>query len=292
MNKRHNHILCLICILTVAFLALMSCNKKSESNAMAYSLPTFGLEFDTDSRYGFKDNSVPMPSIEGLSSSYRWAYCHKDSCNTGYYVVGIRCPENKVIRQWVSGRLWEEMKGEEYDKKAPKDMVDNTSISISEVADFYLDQWQTYYDNYLNGPLQCEESGAFSYPTEQTGLIITDVWKQGEKITMCEHRWYDMMSNGCPYATSYYTIDSSTGKILSLKDLVTEKDIPQIEKKLKAAIAEMKQQRDALPLQEDIDLLDACSGVAIIGEGLLVYYHPYSIGAGFEGQYNVIIKGI
>ena len=144
-----NKILIPICILTVATLILLSCNNKSESNAMAYPLPTFGLEFDTDSRYGFKDNSVPMPNIEGLSSSYRWAYCHKDSCNTGYYVVGIRCPENKVVRQWVSERLWEEMKGEEYDKIAPKNMVENTSISISVVADFYLDQWQSYYDNFL-----------------------------------------------------------------------------------------------------------------------------------------------
>lgn len=289
MKMKLRHKVWPICIMAFASLALMqSCNSKLVGDVMEYPGATFGLDFDSDPRFGFKEYSVEMPNIEGLSSSFRWAYCHKDSCNTGYYVVGVRCPEDKVIRQWVSDRLWEEMKGKGYDEKAPKDITDDTAVPISYVADFYLDQWQSHYDSYLNDRLICEKSGAFSYPTEQTGLIITDVWQQGDNYTMCVHRWHDMMSNGYPCTTSYYTIDSSTGKVLTLKDLVAEKDIPQIERQLKDTLAEMKQERNAPPLQ-DIVFLEACSGVALIKEGLLVYYHAYTIGAGFEGEYNVVI---
>ena len=280
MRKKSNHNLWAIGILMMAFLALVqSCNKKLVNHAAEYPQPTFGLDFDDDSRFGFNEFSVEMPSIEGLYTSYRWAYCQKDSCNTGYYVLGLRCPDDKTLRKWLSSKLCEEMKGEKLDNDSP----------FSDMADYYLDHWQSYYNSHLNDSIICEGTGAFSYPTEQFGLIITDVWQQDNYYTMCVHQWHDMMSNGCPYSTSYYTIDQTNGHVLTLKDLVSEKDIPQIEEKLKDALTQMKLQRGAGSLQ-DIDFLEACTGVAMIKEGLLVYYHPYTIGAGFEGQYNVVIN--
>lgn len=257
-----------------------------EMDSTTVSLTTFGLEFTSDPRLGFKDGSVKMPNLKGLHTSSRWAYCKKDSCNTGYYVVGIRCPQEKHVRSWVDNKLWDTMKEKGYEKKAPRRIVNNTSIPIHKVSDFYLNQWQSFYNHYLNDFIICENDG--KYPTEQFGLIITDVWQNGNYYTMCVHDWYDMMSNGCPYTTSFYTINASTGKEVSLNDIVSIKDNKRLEKLLKGKLAWMRKQRCDFPLQK-IDFLEECTGVALVKEGLLIYFHPYTIGVGSEGQYNVVI---
>jgi len=38
-----------------------------------------------------------------------------------------------------------------------------------------------------------------------------------------------------------------------------------------------------------LNLLAGMDGIAIIPEGVIVYYHPYAIGSGAEGQYNALI---
>ena len=264
-------------------------NNTVEPDSTVVPITTFGLSFDSDPRFGFKNYSVKMPKIMGLFTSSRWAYCRKDSCNTGYYIVGIRCPENKFIRRWVNNKLWEKMKNEGFEKKAPSEIVDELSIPISKATEFYLNQWQRHYDNYLNGFLKCEGSGRFAFPTEQYGLIITDIWKHKKYCTLCVHEWYDMLSNGCPYSTSFHTIDGTKGKELTLYNILSKTDYTKIERLLESKLLWMKEQRDALPLQE-INYLENCSGVALIEEGLLFYYCPYTIGAGYEGQYNVVIS--
>lgn len=264
-------------------------NKEIEMDSTKVSLTTLGLDIKTDLRYGYKNCSVKMPNIKGLQVTSRWAYCKKDSCNSGYYVIGMKCPPVRTLRRWTNDKLWEEMKDKDkgYYKKAPKTIVDNPASSATKISDFYINQWLRHYNHDLNSFLKCEGAGKLAFPTEQFGLIITDVWHKKNYYTMCVHQWYDMMSNGCPYTTSYYTIDASTGKELSLNSLVSKNDYPKLEDLLKRKLAWMKKQRDAFPLQ-DIDFLSNCTGVALVKEGLLVYYHPYTIGAGFEDQYNVI----
>ena len=38
-----------------------------------------------------------------------------------------------------------------------------------------------------------------------------------------------------------------------------------------------------------VDYLKDCDGIAIVPEGVVVYYHPYKIGCGAEGQFNSLI---
>ena len=307
MNKN----LLILFILTLSLLSCGGQNKaesqqgaETESEAQEPELPseaevvvmdstyvpvsTFGLSFDGDPRPGVSDESMEMPKIKGLYTSDRWAFCKKDSCVSGRYLVGIRCPQNTAVRRWLNNELWERTKNENFDKKAPEGMVNSLEVPIRKVTDFYLDQWRDGYNHFVNDTLTCENSGRFSSPTEQFGLIITDVWQDKSYYTMCLHSWYDMLSCGCPYSTSFYTIDGSSGKVLSLNDIIAERDTLKIERLLLGKLAWMKKQRGTT-LGQDINYLKSCMGVALIKEGLLMYFHPYSIGVGFEGQYNVVI---
>ena len=36
-------------------------------------------------------------------------------------------------------------------------------------------------------------------------------------------------------------------------------------------------------------LISERDGIALLDEGVLIYFHPYKIGIGAEGQYNLII---
>ena len=261
--------------------SLLSCSCWGQNKAD--SVTTFGLVFSEDPMPGMNNYEIKMPNIKGLYTSDRWAYCPKDSCKAGFYVVGIRCPKNVFIRQWVSNKLWEETKSEGFKKKAPKGMVNNLEIPISEVTDFYLNQWKEGHQQFLNDPRRCEQSGKFSTPTEQFGLIITDVWQKDGYYTMCVHSWYDALSCGCPYKTSYYTLNASTGKEVKVDDILLKTDFPKVERLLRGKLAWMEKEWGEL---RDKNYLENCSGVALIKEGLLVYYCPYKI---CERQRNVII---
>ena len=40
---------------------------------------------------------------------------------------------------------------------------------------------------------------------------------------------------------------------------------------------------------QDISYIDNISGIALVEEGVLFYFLPYTIGYGYEGQYNVVL---
>ena len=37
------------------------------------------------------------------------------------------------------------------------------------------------------------------------------------------------------------------------------------------------------------ELIDCADGCAIVNEGVMFYYRPYSVGSGAEGEYNLVL---
>ncbi len=260
----------------------------SDIDSSEVKITTWGVRFVGDERFGIKDNSEDLPNIPGLYTAKQWAYCHNDSCNSGYNVIGLRCPKNLHIKRWVNAQIWKEMK-DNGNKKAQKLFIANASVSDKQIVDFYQKNWRRYYDLYLNHQLICQyKSDSIKYPSEQFGLFIVDVWKHRNYYTMCVHSWYDMASCGNNGTTSFYTINSTNGKVLTLRDIVSPKDKAKIEPLLRRKLAWCRYKRGNYYMQ-DISFIDNISGVALVKEGLLVYFLPYTIGCGAEGQYNVIL---
>lgn len=172
---------------------------------------------------------------------------------------------------------------EDGDKRISKLSISNPIVSDKQIADFYLKNWKRYYDHYLNHLLICEQiSGCAKSPTEQFGLFIVDVWKYENYCTMCVHCWYDMASCGDNSQTSFYTINSTNGKVLTLRDIIFQKDYSKLEMLLKKKLVWEKRQRNVSQLQ-NLSFLKHIDGIALIKEGLLIYFYPDNIGYGYEG---------
>lgn len=259
---------------------------KGNMDSSKVEITTWGVEFHSSTMFGNKDNSVRTPYIPALYSAKRYSYCKNDSCHSGYYVIGLKCPNNLFVKRWVSTRIWKKMK--ETNKKIRKLSIGSSNISNKYIVDYYLEKWKDDYDKYVNHQLICEHLGDAKSPTEQYGLFIIDVWKHKCFYTMCIHSWYDMASCGDNSETSFYTINPTKGKILTLKDIVSAKDKEKLEVLLRQKLAWLKYKRGCPELQ-DISFLDNINGIALIKEGLLIYFYPDNIGYGYEGQYNVVL---
>ena len=266
-------------------LALVFCSLTA--NAQKVKISTWQIPIG-GTLLGDAENEYKIPKEPGFYTSTRWSRCEKDTCDyhAGYHVMGVRCPNNLPVKQWVSEIIWKEMKKEWIgDEDVYMDIeklpINTADISNKDIADYYLDSWKKQYDHYIIKP---HEYGFL----EQYGLFVMDVWKYNQYNTMWVYSWYDHRSSGDNTQNSFYTVSLISGKVMTLKDIIDEKDFPKLEKLLKQKILRLVRQNGFEFYGDEKPLLDQISGIALVKEGLIVYFHPYTIGCGAEGQYNVI----
>ena len=99
-------------------------------------------------------------------------------------------------------------------------------------------------------------------------------------------------SNGCPSEADYLTYEISSGDPLSIQEVLALYPVSNLMQKLRDAYVAAAKERNFEPSDSMTGekLLQEADGAAIINEGLLIYYKPYKIGCGAEGQYNLVIN--
>ena len=84
-----------------------------------------------------------------------------------------------------------------------------------------------------------------------------------------------------------------TGQTASLADLVGAENLPRVAEllvdSLKNANGELWKDSRKDSKIDPISLLEQRDGCALIREGLIIYYHPDTIGIGAEGSFSAII---
>ena len=103
-----------------------------------------------------------------------------------------------------------------------------------------------------------------------------------------------MMSCGDNTRESYYSVDLNTGKVATLIDFVPENRWQELAismmKYLKNGNGEMWKHPDFDWVPNDsLELLKDMDGCALVREGLVIFYYPYHIGAGADGEFKAII---
>ncbi len=98
-------------------------------------------------------------------------------------------------------------------------------------------------------------------------------------------------SSGCPSSADYLTIEKKTGKVLGYDDLFCPGSETDIDNLLRQAYIDEQNRRDENFYGAVDDLMKPGfkNNCALVKEGVLFYYHPYAIGCGADGQYNLII---
>ena len=85
----------------------------------------------------------------------------------------------------------------------------------------------------------------------------------------------------------------ANGKALQLSDLVKEDHWPELANRLPECLRnEAGEPWLSDPSHhsiEPLNLLKVASGCALVKEGLLFYYHPYTIGSGADGEFIATI---
>lgn len=99
-------------------------------------------------------------------------------------------------------------------------------------------------------------------------------------------------SCGCPSSTNYYSYYKKNGRLMTVKDII--KKIPKNDlcKKLKEQHKIETVLKGHMANNSSITgekLLQVVDGCARIKDGYLLYYYPYNISYGADGQFNLII---
>lgn len=203
--------------------------------------------------------------------------------------MAIRCPRDKGVLKWTSYRF---KLFADWVKHGPGDTIPSV-VKLYEQPKSDIDIIEHYIPELVSDPqdINFEPSDSMNY-NEQFAILITDICSNKKYVTMEEYTWYDCNSCGDNTAFSWFTIDKDTGSVLELSDIIYESKWQEF------AFIMIKHLNDGHPwlnYNRDtqrcdlIKILNERDGCAITPEGVIVYYHPYKIGCGAEGQYNALI---
>ena len=131
------------------------------------------------------------------------------------------------------------------------------------------------------------------YPESRICIVAHKIYDRGDWASyILEFSFSYNGSNGCPSWADYITVNKKTGKRLTTNDLVEKYGYSSVSKELRNAFVKAKIERDAeieLHNFSGRELIGLASGCAIVNEGMMVYYRPYIVGCGAEGEFNLIL---
>ena len=244
-------------------------------------LQYFSGPFEINRYFGWEHGLLEdgaLPDIPGL--------CYQTA---GGRHLAIRCPSQKHILRWASGRV----------KIFADWCLNGPGDTIPSIVPFYENP-QSGKD-IVNHYLRCITKGQqeiMSEPSdtaiyyEQFAKLIVDAYRTDKYVTMQEYTWYDFGSCGDNTSRSWFTLDKG-GHVLELSDIIDEVRWQEFAyimlRHLNSYIMPWFDYSRETRYCDLVPLLNDRDGCALTPEGVVIYYHPYKIGCGAEGQYNALV---
>ena len=222
-----------------------------------------------------------FPPIPDLYFKSCMESCKGDYCKSKRAVLAISCPKNPQLLRWVSNTVCN------FTNACMEDSLKSISPNLSlksakEICDYYIEVARRSFKQEVS---VCDHEA--NLPLEQHGWMIADVWQKGHLHTFLVSSWYDWNSCGDNTAFAYVTVDASTGKGLTYEDFINQSD----EKKMEDVLQQYLHNGNGRWAREESNksLLSQMDGCALLKEGLIIYYYPYTIGSGADGEFIAII---
>ena len=291
----------------ILFLLLLACctpKKKTVAVKPELVYPEQGL-IATEGKYlsfgqigswdrSFQDDTLLFPPIEGLVHRSAYAMCPKDTCFAEYVVLALRCPPVQPLLDWVADTVNTFAQGcpigngmLTYNDK-PLDIPVKHLKTDKEICDYYIGQLRHVYDGW-----HCTGEGDHDSFNEQAGLLLVDCWNTGNLCTFYRIDWYDWMSCGNNARESWWTVDATCGKLLSLSDFILPDKLDTLAALMMPRLINDKDSfiLDQYPYkpEEYTGILQRANGCALIAEGLVIYFYPYNLSFGADGEYEAVI---
>ena len=242
----------------------------------------------------FQEDTLVFPPIEGLVHRSAYAMCPKDTCFAEYAVLALRCPPIQPLLNWVADTV------SAFVHECPigngLSIYNNGELSIPakhlksdrEICDYYIGQLNHVYDNW-----HCTGEGDHDVINEQAGLLLADCWNNGNLYTFHRMDWYDWLSCGNNTRESWWTVNAKTGKLLSLDDMVRQEKKDSLSTLMMAQLVkgrgELYAEQYAEASRNKLEVLSRADGSALTSEGLVIYFYPYNLSFGSDGQYKAVI---
>lgn len=185
-------------------------------------------------------------------------------------------PNDPVMLEWTSGRL-----------KRFADFATGKDIPYCPIIRSREQMCSYYY--YASGGDEFTPVPEKPEIFEQYAIFLGSAMITEEYFTMEENTWYDNYSCGNKEKTSWFTMNRETGKELSLYDIIDKQHRKDFNKLLIQHLCNADGYWKDTHNWEQESICNQFNGVALVPEGVVVYYHPYQIGCGAEGQFNSLI---
>lgn len=244
--------------------------------------------------HSYQEDTLLFPPIEGLVHGSAYALCPADTCFAEYAVLALRCPPVQPLLDWVADTV----RAFALDCPIGNGLVTYNDGEISipkkhlktdrEICDYYIGRLRRTYDQW-----HCTGEGDNDILNEQAGLLLADCWHTGNLYTFYRIDWYDWLSGGNNARESWWTLDATSGRLLTLDDMI----LPEMKDSLSTlmmerlvnGIDELVVKRYPFEPADYPDVLQRANGCALISEGLVFYFYPYNLGCGADGEYEAVI---
>ena len=229
-----------------------------------------------------------LPAIPGLRYRTCFEMCPVDTCYASRAIFALRCPDEPALLQWASSRgEWfiKCCETDEYDVEVETSGKTKSFSTYRQILDYYAEEISRQFRK------PCANTGPD--PNRQIALLITDCWSTDKYTTFYEASWYDHCSNGNTFREAYSSVDRDTGEVAILDDFVE----PSQQDKLSEVMMDYLRDSNgdlwrSSPERWQIppmDVLHSMDGCALIKEGLVIFYLPYTIASGVEGEIKAVI---
>lgn len=254
----------------------------------------YGMERDLTG--GYLDDAR-LDTISGLiHKEFRSIWCHhadsvKFEMSMGLYID--ECYPTVVVRNVLFEKLNAVIpEGFSYDIDETQDSLLKRGVRSAQSARAFIRDWEHLFNRVsaLNG----YNSSFSNYPMivgSRGCAVCHKIYEDSIWATYIIEMSVDSHSScGCPSSADYYTINKTTGKIFSASDILSRHRLSEIERLLLNEFDIETNAKGRLTCGlTGMELINRANGIAKLNEGILFYYHPYNIGCGAEGQYNLII---
>ncbi len=245
-----------------------------------------------------ESNSISLDTIPGMVNTLMSDYWVIPSDSVCFKMtIGVSLDESypsHIVRDSVFHHVNKcIVQGFDYDLAAVKhrkiiNIEANTKLTTRE----FLSKWECIFKQ--QSSLYSYGDTTINYPTipgSGCGVVCHIIHENKNSATYIIESIVDYHGScGDQCKADYITIDKNSGQTLTVSDINELYMDCSLEESLSAAYETSAKNKGIKPTEYSGKyLLEHADGVALLKEGILFYYYPYSIGVGSEGQYNLII---
>lgn len=285
----------------VALCLISGCNRHvsgvpaGQENVPDSIAPFLGLSYGmgTDANGNYVDSILDtIPGLIKFEKSAMW--CDPEDSIKYDAAMGLYVDSVFPTRQ-IEGQLLtladSLLRVEESDKSLWDSMPRFNAYADSATVNSFLNFWSNLYDKVSISKAPPMNSAFQPVLDFRWCTVIHKIYEDDEVATYLVGESWDVHGScGNPSWSSYLTFDKQTGAQLMVSDVVRQFKKGEVENLLLQRYSASAKEKGYEPT--DItgeSLITEADGVARIGNLYLFFYHPYKIGDGAEGQFNLFI---